>query len=167
MLALLYGCATPQPQAVFLEPNVSLTQYHSIAVAPIVIDSDAPVSPLLGAELRLDLEEDLAQKGYEIVNYKDGPANTLMLRCEYVTFAPGSFGKNLAAVAASAIIPFPGSATFDGAEATVEISLSDKGSAKALGDLTITKKSPPGAYAMQKEVANAAADAIDARIKGP
>ena len=173
-LAVLWGCATPAPPQLVIEPGASLTGYKNLAVAPVTNDTGQKFDFDFVGAFTGYLKGALTAKGYDVTDASAAPSDALIIQCSFLTYEPGNAVER----------GFGAGATV----AIVKTTIIDKKSGKPVADMVSTKRigagtlglpiliaplsvpleaaATAGAYkSVLQKVANDVATAIDKKIK--
>jgi hypothetical protein len=144
-----------------MKPGVSLSGLKQLGVAPASNDTGQTYELDIGGVFTNDLVSALRSKGYTVTDPNTAPADTVIVQCSFITYAPGNAAQRW-------LLPGLGPT-----EATVKTSLIDKSTGSVLGVMLTMKRETGGGllsvgaykYILQR-VADDVAEVIDRKIKG-
>ena len=144
-----------------MQQGASLSGIKQLAVAPASNDTGQTYELDISAVFTDDLTSALRSRGYTVLDPNTAPADTVIVQCSFVSYAPGNaFQRWL----------MPGLGPTD---ATVKTSLVNKSTGSVLGIMLTEKRETGGGllsvgaykYILDR-VANEVAEVIDNKIKG-
>jgi hypothetical protein len=145
-----------------MQPGASLSGITRLAVEAASNDTGQTYELDISGVFTDDLISALRSRGYTVLDPNTAPADTVIVQCSFISYAPGSAFQRW-------LLPGSGST-----EATVKTSLINKSTGSVLGRmLTEEHQTSGGLYTVGaykyilERVANEVAEGIDTKIKGP